>query len=190
MLSPLVRDTMRGWLEGVFDPMRHGRVTSDLLIATLKALAHVGEAGDIPLVAALANMETRHSDQVKIKRAAAQCLRILRTNFGSAESAQTLSPAAQPEPFDAAKSASSAPVPDPFASLRGNGKTETPAPPVPVPPAPPASAERWQAVPYIARDNRLRVETDFPFKPAPIAIIPNPNITSAEGSGTAFGRKI
>ena len=74
LLTPLARETMRQWLQGVIDPDIIGRVTEDLVVSTLKALKQVGDCATVPDVEALANMEIRYSDQAKVKRAAVECL--------------------------------------------------------------------------------------------------------------------
>lgn len=83
LLTPLARDTMHLWLQGVLDPAMPERVKDELVIATLKALRQVGDTRDIPTVEPLTKMEVHYSDQAKIKEAAMECLPTLQANGGN-----------------------------------------------------------------------------------------------------------
>ena len=88
-LTPLIRDTMRYWIQGVVNPELSGRVKRDLIIATLKAFGQVGDTADLPDMEALANMEARDSDYGKIKQAALTCLPMLQARCRELEALRT-----------------------------------------------------------------------------------------------------
>ena len=97
LLTPLARDTMRQWLAGEIDPTITGRVTEDLVVATLKAAGQAGDSSMIPAVEALANMEVRYSDQAKVKKAAVQCLPLLQARCRDLAGLEALFRASPPE---------------------------------------------------------------------------------------------
>ena len=97
LLTPLARDTMRQWLQGVIDPTITGRVTEDLVVATLKVAGQAGDSSMIPAVEALANMEVRYSDQAKVKKAAVQCLPLLQARCRDLAGLEALFRASPPE---------------------------------------------------------------------------------------------
>ena len=97
LLTPYARQTMRGWLSAFNVAFGMKGRLNNLRVASLKALEHIGESRDIPVVERLTEMNLRVCDEWDVQATAIHCLPILRANCAEVEAARTLLRASQAE---------------------------------------------------------------------------------------------
>ena len=97
LMTPACRRVIHGWL--TIRPVEIGVKShhNDLRVAALKALEQVGDSQDIPVVEQVAITKHRAPDFERVRRAALDCLPMLRANCGGVETARTLLRASQSE---------------------------------------------------------------------------------------------
>ena len=95
LLTPAGRRLIHSWLNSPSGNQPVMRGTDALRVAALKALEEAGDSTAIPIVERLAQIEPLTPGQEKVKRAATECLPMLRANCGEVETARTLLRASQ-----------------------------------------------------------------------------------------------
>lgn len=97
LVTPAMRQTLHIWLGSWENLVGRTAFPDDLRIAALKALEQVGDAKSIPIVERLAQRLPRTDSETAVRKAALECLPMLRANCGEVDAARTLLRAAHAE---------------------------------------------------------------------------------------------
>ena len=95
--APLLNPTQRNLLLAYLRMNPRMGLRADFCVAALGALAKIGVASDVPLMARIARMNPRNAEMARMRDAAADCLPLLQIRAGLTADSKTLLRASAPE---------------------------------------------------------------------------------------------